>query len=293
MQTAQSTKSKPQAPASQGYEPHRIIGRLGALDVRLAVSPEEVEAAQKLRYQVFFEDMGAKPSETAQASGLDQDAFDDHCEHLLVIDREAEYNHGIVGTYRLLDSSKMCASLGFYSQNEFDLTPLLSARPGQRFLELGRSCIAESHRSRRTMELAWHGVWSLVVERKIDVMFGCASFNGTDPQSHAECFSLLGETALIDPQQDCPPRHAAAFALQQSTSSGSIDRRAFAKLPPLLKGYLRLGAKVASHAVIDRQFGTTDVLIVLDVAKISQKYIDHYGAQASRFAVPVEQALKR
>lgn len=259
----------------------RILGRLGHLETRLAQSQSEIEVAQKLRFDVFYTEMGAAADETTMQTQRDADSFDDACEHLLVIDNTIERNHGIVGTYRFLDSGKSDHTASFYSAQEFDLTHVTANN--RHCLELGRSCIAKSHRSRRTMELAWHGIWSIVVERHIDVMFGCASFHGTNLQDHAAAFSLLHQDAMLEPGQDAPAIEDG-IALADFAQSDASAARTLAALPPLLKGYLRLGAKVSSQAVIDEQFGTTDVLVVLDVAKISQKYIDHYGANAQRFA---------
>ena len=149
-------------------------------------------------------------------------------------------------------------------------------------MEFGRSCIARSHRTRRTMELLWHGAWATAVADRAAIMFGCASLPGCDPAEHREAFAWLSEHALLPPERDCPPA-SDGIALQSAAIKPSD--RSFAALPPVMKGYLRLGAKVASHAVRDVAFGTTDVLVVLDVSTIAPRYLAHYGRQATRFAV--------
>ena len=130
----------------------------------------------------------------------------------------------------------------------------------------------------------WHGNWAYAVANEVDVMFGCASFAGTDPNDFANSLGWLGDNAILENDEDCTALRDGGICLADYSASTIDARRALAALPPLLKGYLRLGAKVASQAVIDRQFGTTDVLVVLKVADIAPRYIAHYGANASRYA---------
>ena len=137
------------------------------------------------------------------------------------------------------------------------------------------------------MELLWHGTWSHALSNQIDIMFGCASFEGTDPNRFADALSWLGKNAALQQQEDCP---SVADNFVDLTTLGNAAhqpvelRKAMASLPPLIKGYLRLGAKVASQAVVDQQFGTTDVLVVLKVDEINPRYLSHFGVDASRYA---------
>ncbi len=262
----------------------QILGRMGSLETRLARSKAEIRAAQALRYAVFYEEMGAKPSKRTKLLRRDKDHLDRYCDHLLVIDTSLDQHNQIVGTYRMMDHGAARAAGGFYSQSEFDLTPLLSANSDRKYLELGRSCIAKPYRSRRTIELMWQGIWATVLERNIDTIFGCASFAGTNPTEHRQALSWLHANALVDAELDCPAAKSDSFRLPKPRPGSNTSRRDFSALPPLLKGYLRVGAKVAGTAVVDRQFRTIDVLVLLDVAQISDKYIAHYGEDASRFA---------
>jgi len=260
-----------------------VIGKLGSLVVRLARTKAEVRAAQALRYKVFYEEMSAKPSASNRLLRRDKDRYDRYCDHLLVIEQN-EGTERIVGTYRLLLPENMRTAGGYYSQGEFDLSKVLGQNPGQRFLELGRSCILPEFRSKRTMELLWHGTWSYALANRIDVLFGCASFEGTDPEAFSGSFAMLQQGSVLDENEDCASVIADSVSLKTYANATFDPRRALFALPPLLKGYLRLGAKVATNAVIDRQFGTTDVLVVLKVAEISPRYLSHFKTDASRFA---------
>jgi putative hemolysin len=144
-------------------------------------------------------------------------------------------------------------------------------------MELGRSCVLKAYRNKRTVELLWHGLWTYVREHKVDVMIGCASFEGTDPAQHAVALSYLHHNALAPPEWRCRA-HSHLYVPMDWLPKEQIDAKAALKaLPPLIKGYLRLGAFVGEGAVIDRQFGTTDVIIILPVEKIDPRYFEHFG----------------
>lgn len=263
------------------------LGRIGALEVRLAVTPREVKKAQKLRYKVFYEEMSAIPDIQTQMSRRDRDAFDAICDHLLVLDHAKPTKSGeaaIVGTYRLLRQDVADRYSGFYTSNEFDIAPLVERHSGLKFLELGRSCVLPPYRTKRTVELLWHGIWSYVRRHGIDVMIGCASLEGTDPDLLALPLSFLHHNARAPSDWSVgalPGRHIAMDRLPAE----AIDvKSALQALPPLIKGYLRIGAYVGEGAVIDRQFGTTDVMIVLPVSAINERYVNHYGVDATRYA---------
>ncbi|MEP1207129.1 MAG: GNAT family N-acyltransferase [Rhizobiaceae bacterium] len=262
-----------------------LLGELGTLQTRLARSQAEISLAQSLRYDVFYREMSARPSEEVQRSKRDQDDFDPHCDHLLVLDVRRGAAE-VVGTYRMMRQPQAMRAGGFYSQSEFDLAPLIAANPGSKLLELGRSCILSDYRNKRTMELLWHGTWSHAVTHSIDIMFGCASFEGTDPNQFADCLAWLGQNAVLSDEEDCPAVAGKQFSLRDFAAGQSEQvsvRQAMAQMPPMIKGYLRLGARVASWAAVDEQFGTIDVLVVLKVAQINPRYLAHYGADASRF----------
>lgn len=267
------------------------LGRIGSLEVRLARTVGEVKQAQALRYRVFYEEMSAVPDARAVLTRRDADEFDAICDHLLVIDHAApkvgafgRRRPPIVGTYRLLRQEVAERHGGFYTAREFDITALIARHPGQRFLELGRSCVLPAYRGKRTVELLWQGVWAYVLTHRIDVMIGCASLEGTDPHRLAGALSFLHHNARAGDEWHVAALPARHVAMNRMASAGVDMRQALNALPPLIKGYLRLGAMIGDGAVIDHQFGTTDVCMILPVARISQRYIDFYGADAGRRA---------
>jgi putative hemolysin len=267
---------------------HKIYGRIGNLEVRLARSRGDLRRAQKLRYEVFYEEMAAVPNAAAMLTRRDEDPFDDLCDHLLVVD------HGdmvavdkqpwrkrprVVGTYRVLRQDIADAHDGFYSQGEYDIAPLIARkRRDYHFMELGRSCVLKPYRNRRTVELLWHGIWTYVREHGVDVMIGCASFPGVDPKQHAAALSFLYHNALA-PKEWRVKAHDRLYVDMNMMPAKDVDAKAALKaIPPLIKGYLRLGAYIGDGAVVDRQFGTTDVLIILPVEAIDTRYFGHFGA---------------
>ena len=260
-----------------------VLGRLGNLETRLARNIDEIRAAQALRYEVFYNEMGAIPNAEAKLTRRDKDRFDRYCDHLLVLDVSVKPSR-IVGTYRLMLPSQAKQAGGYYTQKEFDLEPLLFANPAARFLELGRSCVLSDYRNKRTMELLWHGTWSYAVKNKTDIMFGCASFEGVDPNRVSESLAWLSQNVAMDEHENGEGTAKSGINLQELRADMVNLREAMSGMPALLKGYLRLGAKIGSHAVVDHQFGTIDVLVVLKVADINPRYLAHFGADASRFS---------
>ncbi len=265
----------------------KIYGQIGNLQVRLARTRSEIKLAQRLRYQVFYEEMCAVPTRLAQFRRRDEDAYDAVCDHLLVIDMNETRQRSpigravvpkVVGTYRVLRQDVAERGLGFYTSSEYDIAPLITARPGTRFVELGRSCVLAPYRNKRSVELLWHGLWTYVREHKIDVMIGCASFEGTDPNEHAEALSYLHHYARAPAEWQCRARAGLHVPMDRIAKDQLNAKSALKSIPPLIKGYLRLGAFVGDGAVIDQQFGTTDVLVIMPVDKIDPKYFEHYGA---------------
>jgi putative hemolysin len=267
-----------------------VLGRLGSLEVRLATTAKEIRWAQRLRFKVFYNEMSAVPFGTSRFSRRDADDYDAICDHLLVLDHNVKpkpFRAGkpkVVGTYRLLRQEVADRHGGFYTAGEYDIAPLIDRHPGLRFLELGRSCVLKPYRNKRTVELLWHGIWTYVLHHRIDVMIGCASLEGTDPRRLALPLSFLHHHARAPDDwrgRARPERYLAMDIL----AKGAVDpKAALHALPPLIKGYLRLGATFGDGAVIDRQFGTTDVLVILPVSAIRQRYIDHFGPTANRHA---------
>jgi len=263
----------------------RPLGRIGSLEVRLARSEAEIAAAQNVRYRVFFEELGARGGLASASDKRDADRFDAICDHLLVVDTAlpgADLER-IVGTYRLLRDDMAEAAGGFYSNDEFELDRLVARQRGRRFMELGRSCVLPQYRSKRTIEVLWQGIWAYVSNYGIGVMAGCASFRGTAPEAHAEALSFLAHNCRAAPEWDVRAV-ASRYVAMDMLPAGSVDARsALGAMPPLIKGYLRLGARIGDGCVIDREFGTVDVFVILPVETIAARYINYYGAEAARF----------
>lgn len=257
------------------------LGRIGALEVRLARDKREVKRAQRLRYKVFYKHGHAIADAATLLARRDKDGFDKICDHLLVIDHAAPPTLSgrppVVGTYRLLRQSVADRHAGFYTENEFDLAPLRERHAGKTFLELGRSCVIPKYRTKRTVELLWRGIWNYVALNRIDVMIGCASLEGTDPDRLALPLSFLHHHARAPDAWRARAHDARAVDMNRMTKEAIDPKAAMRALPPLIKGYLRVGAYVGDGAVIDHQFGTTDVLIVMPVAAIEARYVAHFG----------------
>ncbi len=261
--------------------------RGGNLGVRLATSAAEIDAIQALRYRIFYDEMGASPDPQSAAARRDRDAFDPVADHLLVVDHEIGPGpEGIVGTYRMLRRDAAARLGRFYSADEYDIGAML-AFPGE-VLELGRSCVAAPYRGRSAMQLLWRGIAAYVFLHRIDLMFGCASLPGTDPDAVGAELSYLYHNHLAPPALR-PRALAARYVDMRRTPvppSGRLGgarahdlRRTQASLPPLIKGYLRLGGFVGDGAVIDRQFNTIDVAVVVKTDLVTDKYYRHYERQ--------------
>jgi L-ornithine Nalpha-acyltransferase len=262
------------APGASGGTPIIDI-RSGPLQVRLAQSEADIDAAQALRYRVFYETLGARAAVETQRRRRDVDRFDELCDHLLVLDHSRGIGPEIVvGTYRLIRREAASRLGGFYSAGEFEIARLI-AYPGE-ILELGRSCVDSAYRQRSAAQLLWSGIAAYVLHYNIDLMFGCASLPGTDPDSLAVPLSYLYHYHLAAPSlrpRALPDRYVEMCRLPRSVLDPA---RALSGLPPLIKGYLRLGGFVGDGAVIDYDFNTTDVCIVVKTDLVTEKYSRHY-----------------
>jgi putative hemolysin len=266
--------------------PGVVLGSKGDLTVRLARDAADIDAAQHLRYRVFYEELDARADLDARKSRRDRDSYDAVCDHLLVMHRGPSIGPGainladgeLVGTYRLLRQSVAERAGGFYTQGEFDIAPLIRRHPRLDFLELGRSCVLKPYRTKPVVELLWQGIWNYVRLNDLDVMLGCASLEGTDPSRHDLPLSYMARHCMAPPDW-----HVRALADRRVEMDrlprGKINsREALRQLPTLIKGYLRLGCYIGDGAVIDEQFNTIDVLIILPVSAINPRYFSHFGA---------------
>jgi putative hemolysin len=257
------------------------------MEVRLATTAREIRRAQRLRFKVFYDERSAP---AAWVRRRDVDDYDAVCDHLVVTDCDCaprpfgRAQPRIVGTYRLLRQEVAERNFGFYSAGEYEIAPLLKAHPTLRFLELGRSCVLPAYRTRRTVELLWSGIWRYVRHHDIDVMIGCASLDGVDPSKLALPLSFLHHYARSPEPWRARALGARHVSMDILAKDAFDPQAALRALPPLIKGYLRLGATFGDGAVVDRQFGTTDVFVTLPVSAIRRRYIDHFGPDADRYA---------
>lgn len=246
----------------------------GPLEARLARTPEEVEAAQRVRFDVFYREMSAKASPEMAAVGRDFDEYDPICEHLLIFDHDA--GGAIVATYRLMrEYAAERSPKGFYTAGEYDISAMLKAREGKRLLELGRSCVLKEYRTGPTVQLLWRALFVYLLKHDINLMFGCASLPGTDPKALALQLSYLYHFHSA-PESERVRALPQLYTPMDMIPKEQIDEgEALRALPPLVKGYVRSGSKIGDGAVIDHQFGTTDVFIYLPVADVHPRWVAH------------------
>ncbi len=244
--------------------------------LRLATSAEDLTAAQRLRYEVFVAELGGSGPLVDHAARLERDAFDPYFDHLVLVDRRrdpAGLDH-VIGAYRVLPGDRRAQAGQFYSESEYDLTPLLAS--GRKLLELGRSCVHADHRGGTAMFHLWNGLADYVLERGIEVLFGVASFHGTDVAALAQPLSWLHHHHLAPPDMRvrARPPHRQEMDL---IAADHLDRKAaLAATPALIKAYLRLGGFVGDGAFIDRAFNTTDVCLVMDTGQMSARHREFY-----------------
>jgi putative hemolysin len=235
-------------------------------EVRLASDAADRRAAERLRYRVFVGELGGSGPLVDHRAGCERDRFDDHARHLILIDHARPAADAVVGSYRLIDAQGAAAAGGFYSEGEYDLRPLKQS--GRRLMELGRSCVDPAYRGGAAMTHLWQALAGIILAEGIEVLFGVASFPGTDPAALAGPLSLLHHDHLAPP--DLRPVSRQAQAAGGLIPAETLDRTAAAlALPALIKAYLRLGGRVGAGAFVDRDFQVTDVCLVLDIARLS------------------------
>lgn len=246
----------------------------GNLTLRLAENEADVFAAQRLRYRIFCEEMGAAANLAVQQQKRDFDQFDDACYHLIVIDNNRVGESRVVGTYRLLTRSNVTKIGSFYTETEYDISALKSY--SGEIMELGRSCVEQQYRTRPVIQMLWQGIGSFIAAKDIKLMFGCASFHGVNVKEHIHAMSYLYHYHLA-PENVRPialPAHYVDMNLMPKEEV--VPRAALTVLPPLIKGYLRVGGLIGDGAVIDYAFNTTDVSIVVETDQLKQRYAERY-----------------
>ncbi|HNQ92013.1 MAG TPA: GNAT family N-acyltransferase [Alphaproteobacteria bacterium] len=249
--------------------------------LRLAQTEEEVRAAQRLRYIVFYEEFGAHPPAAVAAAKRDFDEYDQYADHLIIIDEDRKPEDGqIVGTYRLFRRDKLPADKEFYTSHEFDISPLVES--GAKLLELGRSCVLPEYRTKYILQRLWAGIADYLATHQIDLMFGCASLQGVSPEA------VAGQLAYLH-YFHAPPENLCPKAIKDCTAGLHLPakedvnaKRIFASLPPLIKGYLRVGAYIGQGAYLDSDFNCIDVCIVMPTSQVKAKYLKHYERQIQK-----------
>ncbi len=259
-----------------------IISSMGNLEVRIAESKSEIKAAQRLRYRVFHEEMSAISTVKMRRRKRDFDRYDDICDHILVVDREASNIWAppvAVGTYRLLRGEVAALHGGYYASTEFDLTPMLDGnQPGTRFLELGRSCVLKSYRSKSmTVKLLWKGIMAYAARYSIDVMFGCGSLPGTDPEALTLPLSYLHHFHRAPEESRVCARPELYLEMNRMPMEDIDPKIAFRALPPLIRGYVGVGSYFGDGAVVDHQFGCTDVLGITPISQMPPHFLSRFG----------------
>jgi putative hemolysin len=242
--------------------------------IKLAETPEEICAAQRLRYRVFVQELGAESSLDLDRSRMEYDAYDTYSDHLVLQDKSLPLGDNVVGAYRLLRGDIALIGPGFYSESEFRLGKISGC--GRKSVELGRSCVDARYRNGVVMHLLWNGLADYVATHDIEILFGVASFHGTDPAAISHALSFLHYNYRAPDDLLATAYGANAIAMDILPEKDTDRIVALAQIPPLIKSYIRLGGAVGVGAYIDHGFNTIDVCLVMDTASMAQKYKTFY-----------------
>ena len=234
----------------------------GRYMVRFARTPDEIDAALRLRYEVFNLELG-EGLDASFETGRDVDAFDSICQHLVVLDRN---KNQVVGTYRC-QTGEMAAAMGFYSANEFNLSHIPSSVL-LNAVELGRACVSRSHRNTQVIFLLWKGLAAYVAYSRKRYVFGCCSLTSQDESEGSRVFEMLKASGHLHPSFHALPRPGFECA----ADSLSFDEASEVNIPKLFRIYLRFGARVCSPPAIDRLFKTIDFLVLFDIEEMGEQW---------------------
>ena len=236
----------------------------GNILIKLAETPDEYIQIYKLRYQELLLEYD---KEKKVEDELDKDEYDDVCDHLIAVDINKDQ---VVGTYRLIKKSHLKSLKTFLTETEFNLEPIKKYE----LLEVGRAVVKEEYRDGVTIGMLWKGVIRYAVEEEIDIMIGTASFHGIDPTIYKETLSYLYDNHLSPEEIRCFANKDSSTELKLTSDYDIVQAKK--NMPPLIKGYLNLGATVGDGAYIDRDFNSVDVLIVLIIKDINPRYLKRY-----------------
>lgn len=242
--------------------------------VKIAEDHEEIEKAQRLRYEVFNLEQG-RGLESSERYGIDFDEFDEYCLHLLVMKKGSDK---VIGTYRAHLGCIANSAKGFYSSREYEIKGLY--KMADKCIELGRTCVSPDFRSGAVVGLLWGAIVELVSRAKLTYMLGCVSLEGTDPTIGWAVYEYVKETYSLSDKFNVKPRPGFRLKRPPDQKINKIleDKRALIKLiPPIFKGYLRLGGRICGDPAIDREFGTIDFFIMVDITQLPERYIRHFN----------------
>jgi putative hemolysin len=245
------------------------------LSLKIANCEQEIHAAQRLRYDVFYTELGAHPDQYNATLQRDCDDYDAICDHLIVVDHAAPKGQHIIGTYRMLTQKRANeAHQKLYTETEFDISKLKSV--SSNILEISRSCIHPDYRGKQAINLLWKGIADYVFKHDIDYMVGCPSFFNTTPEAERDVLAYLNAFHAC-PDAIRPRTLEGHYIPLPQVAKEQLDQRAmFKQLPALLKGYLRVGAMVGDGLYIDRPFNCFDIAVVMPIHGVADRYLRHY-----------------
>tara|TARA_B100001093_G_scaffold449925_1_gene456395 strand:- start:557 stop:1366 length:810 start_codon:yes stop_codon:yes gene_type:complete len=241
--------------------------------IKLADTKSELKKAQALRYSVFYKEKKAKPTFPKKIMRLDYDKIDKFADHLIVIDKNRRgIKNKIVGTYRLIRGDIALHFGGFYTSSEFDLTNILNLYNHAQILELGRSCVHKDYRNGIIMKLLWGAISEYIKLYDINILLGCASFPGIDILRFSKELSYLKSNFSLPDEMSVQSLVKINYPIYNKKNTRESDLRTFAKLPPLIKGYLRVGGRISDSLFVDYDFNTIDLCIIVQTENIDEKY---------------------
>ena len=245
--------------------------------IKIAEKKSELKEAQALRYSVFYKEKKAIPTISKKILRLDYDKVDKFADHLIVIDKNRKgIKNKIVGTYRLIRGDIAYRYGGFYTSSEFDLFKILNSYKHNQILELGRSCVNQDYRNGTIMNLLWKAIAEYVKLYDIKILLGCASFHGTNVMKYTNELSYLRKNFSLPDELSVKSLDPKIYPAYTEINSNINDLKTFVKLPPLIKGYLRIGGKVSHDCFVDYKFNTIDLCVIVNTNNIDEKYKKKY-----------------
>ena len=245
--------------------------------VKIADKKSELKKAQALRYSVFYNEKKAIPTISKKLLRLDYDNVDKFADHLIVLDNNRKgIENKIVGTYRLTRGDIAVHFGGFYTSAEFDLSKILNSYNHNQILELGRSCVHQDYRNGKIMNLLWKAIAEYIKLYDIKILLGCASFHGTNVMKYTNELSYLRKNFSLPDKLSVKSLDTKIYPSYTEINSNINDLRTFVKLPPLIKGYLRIGGKVSYDCFVDYKFNTIDLCVIVNTRNIDKKYKKKY-----------------